>query len=128
MTEPYCEIDGVALYLGDCREVTEWLTADVLVTDPPYGVAWAAGDLHQDRRRRSAATPSIVGDHDTTVRDEVLGAWGTGRPAVVFGTWRQPRPPAVTHRLIWHKAARKPGVAPAAWFPAEEEIYLIRSG
>lgn len=34
---PYYEADGIILWHGDCRDVTAWLAADVLVTDPPYG-------------------------------------------------------------------------------------------
>ena len=126
--QPYYQDELVTLYHGDCREVDAWMTADVLVTDPPYGIAWPAGRLHSEREKRQAAVQSIKGDEDTQVRDDVLALWGTDRPAVVFGSWRMPRPPKVRHRLIWHKKGRHPGVSPAPFFPVDEEIYLIGGG
>ena len=124
---PYYADEQVTLYHGDCLEVTEWLAADVLVTDPPYGIKWRAGGLHSLRSIWSTAEQSIKGDESVSIRDAVIAAWGA-RAAVIFGSWRQPRPPRTAHRLIWHKAGRQPGVAPAAWFPNDEEIYLIGSG
>jgi DNA modification methylase len=35
---PYYDEGVITIYLGDCREVLPTLAADVLVTDPPYGV------------------------------------------------------------------------------------------
>jgi hypothetical protein len=115
------------LYLGDCREMTEWLTADVLVTDPPYGVEWRPGQSFNHAPGRARQGEPIANDRDTGLRDEALGLWGR-RPAVVFGTWRRPRPAGVTQRLIWHKQGSCPGMNNAAYYSAEEEIYLIGAG
>jgi site-specific DNA-methyltransferase (adenine-specific) len=38
---PYYEQDGIVIYHGDCRDVLPSVAADVLVTDPPYGVDFA---------------------------------------------------------------------------------------
>lgn len=99
MVTPYYADDLVTLYLGDCLEVTDWLAADVLVTDPPYGIGWRIGN---HPKRRSVAHPGIRNDTDSTVRDAALGIWGTDRPAVVFGTWAAQLPHA-TQTLVWRK-------------------------
>lgn len=35
---PYYEDEGVTIYHGDCRDVLPAVVADVVITDPPYGV------------------------------------------------------------------------------------------
>ena len=102
---PYFADDLVTLYLGDCREVTAWLAADVLVTDPPYGRG-AAGIDGSNRSMTKANRPTdksprpIIGDEDTSVRDDVLARWGE-RPAVVFGDLRIPAPTATQQVAIY---------------------------
>jgi len=34
---PYYESGGITIYHGDCREILPSVTADVVITDPPYG-------------------------------------------------------------------------------------------
>lgn len=122
MVEPYYQDELVTLYHGDCREVTEWLNADVLVTDPPYGIDYQSGS------RRDTLAASILGDKDTTSRDDVLAAWGD-RPAIVFGTWRIPRPEGTRARLIWDtKGALGMGDLSIPWKPSDQEIYVLGSG
>lgn len=117
---PYYTDASVTLYHGDCREITEWLAADVLVTDPPYGMAFVSS---RTTRRRPVAN-----DHDAAVRDAALHLWGTTRPAAVFGTWRVPRPTNTRQVLVWDKTD---GVGPgmgdlnSAFGTSHEEVYLL---
>ena len=82
MTTPYYQDDTVTLYHGDSLTIPEWLEADVLVTDPPYGRNWRQGRLKNQRggyeSGNAAATTGIANDSDTSVRDAALKKWGGG--------------------------------------------------
>jgi site-specific DNA-methyltransferase (adenine-specific) len=58
--KPYWEVDGIALYLGDCREVLPALgiTCDLIVADPPYAETSLAWDRWPDGWPTIAATVS----------------------------------------------------------------------
>ena len=128
MTTPYYSDDLVTLWHGDCREVTAWLAADVLVTDPPYGIKAEkkVGSYRGAGSQVRNADP-IAGDATTEIRDAAITAWGD-RPRIVFGSWRMPRPEPVDHRLIWHKKGSVFGIANCSFISQDEEIYVTGRG
>jgi len=120
MVTPYYQDDLVTLYHGDCREHTAWLDADVLVTDPPYGVAHVSG---WDKEKRA-----IAGDRDTGIRDTALTLWGTTKPAAVFGSWKCTRPAGTRNLVVWDKSdgvGSGMGDLAAAFGVSHEEMYVI---
>jgi site-specific DNA-methyltransferase (adenine-specific) len=122
----YYQDDFVTLYYGDClAEHREWLKADVLVTDPPYGMAYES-NRNRDKRNVKLGRP-VAGDKDASLRDAVIEAWA-GHPAIVFGRWNIPRPAATRTRLIWDKRVQGMGDVSLPWGPAEEEIYVLGKG
>lgn len=119
----YYQDDFVTLYHGDCLEHPGWWTgADVLVTDPPYGMSlrsgWsgAFGDL------------AIQGDSTPDARDEALARWNP-RPALVFGRWSVERPSKTRMVLTWEKGEHVGmGDLSLPWKPNTEEVYVLGSG
>lgn len=126
MSAPYYQDELVTLYHGDCLEITEWLEADVLVTDPPYGMAYVS-NMNRNKRNAKLGRP-VAADESVDARDRALNAWGT-RPALVFGRWNCPRPASTRARLIWAKGpSAGMGDVSMPWGPAEEEIYVLGAG
>ena len=126
MATPYYQDDYVTLYHGDCLELTEWTSADVLVTDPPYGYSHKSGG--GPRGSASWKNTTIQNDGDTTARDDVLAAWGD-RPAIMFGSWKRPKPNATRAVLIWDKGeAAGMGDLSMPWKPNWEEVYILGHG
>lgn len=122
MTTPYYQDDHVTIYLGDCQEVTEWLSADVLVTDPPYGIGWSRGE---NKARSSRAHRGILNDHDTSARDVALSMWHP-RPAVVFGSFYAPQPAGLKQVLVWQKPPDAGVVGcVTGWRRDVEPVYLV---
>lgn len=129
MIESFYEDESITLYNADCAspEALEiWCAADVLVTDPPYGVAYVSNS------GKYSKTDAIVGDDDPGHRDAMLAEWvarnGEDAPVIMFGSWKVPRPNA-RHRLIWDKGD-SPGMGDLSlpWGPGDEEIYVMGKG
>ena len=119
--KPYYEESGITIYHGDCREVMPSLDGDVMLTDPPFGIDYESGHFGTLAR-------SIQGDADTSLRDAVLLLW-CPRPALVFGSWRAPRPIDTRQVLVWDSlGALGMGALDIPWKPSHQEIYVIGKG
>lgn len=119
---PYYQDDYVTLYHADCLQHLDMLNqADVLITDPPYGIGWRIGD---HPKRGSSAHVGIQNDADTTARDTVLAEWGSEKPGVVFAGWKKPLA-NFTDLLVWKKPIDAGVVGSITGFRRDTEaIYL----
>jgi DNA modification methylase len=128
--KPYYDDGTVTIYHGDCRDVLSAIAADVLVSDPPYGLD---APLNSGGRR-GRITPKEMRvvpdwDQDLAVRDAILELWSP-KPAVVFASVTKPRPAGATQRpLIWDKGeAVGMGDTDYPWRPNYELIWTIGRG
>jgi len=124
LPKPVYALDGVRLYCGNALDLLPQGAAEgagVLVTDPPYGIGYKSGHAVHN-------PASIAGDESTEARDRVLQLWGD-RPALVFGTWKRPRPAGTRALLVWDTGgALGMGDLSLPWKPSHAEIYVLGRG
>lgn len=117
---PYYADDLVTLYHGDALQAPELLAAaDVLVSDPPYGIAW-----HRPARL-GGRHDGIANDHDTSTRDAAHEAFGTSKPAIQFGSPQAPYPADVRQVLAWHKPGDTGVLGSATGFRRDLELIFL---
>ena len=103
--EPYFDDGQIAIYHGDCREILPCVSADVLVTDPPYGVDLGNHKAAKDKRPRHIAKAAYASysdspeNFDLVVVPSIVAALSITKRGAVFVAahmaWRLPPPVAV---------------------------------
>lgn len=97
MVTPYYQDEAVTLFLGNALEITDWTSADVLVTDPPYGIGWKVGKYNGAEKHAG-----IANDADTGIRDAAVALWGA-RLGIVFSSPVAASPAGTRQVLAWQK-------------------------
>ncbi len=122
--KPYFERDGITLFCEDCLEILPRLEAgsvDLLLTDPPYGVAYESG---WSRGMFSA----IAGDESVMVGEEALrrakALLEENATLYVFGNMWNLKALGYTAciELIWDKCSMAMGNLELEWGPCHEYI------
>jgi DNA modification methylase len=105
---PYYDHAGIQIFLGDCRDILPHVTADVVVTDPPYGVAWKGSREKGKGRNFVRLAIEIVGDSEPFNPAALLAL---GLPMALFGAnhfaSRLPSSPAW---MVWDKRYNTPSI------------------
>ena len=108
MIAPYYDEDGITIYHGDCREIVPTLTADVIVSDPPYGMRWdtdtsrfAGGSAASRARRGSGRADWGVVNGDDEPFDPA--PWLTFDHVVLWGSNHFAGRLPVGTTLVWIK-------------------------
>lgn len=99
--KPYYERNGIVIYHGDCREILPSIKADVVVTDPPYGVSERTARQTAGRSKLAVCNDFAPVFGDDKPFDPV--PW-TAWPCILWGANHYAnRLPASPTWLVWDK-------------------------
>lgn len=104
LPEPYYQDDHATIYHADCRELLPEVSADVIVTDPPYGIAYNREAEPQRKHRASnrQQTDAVHGDEGPFDPAHLIG-----RPFILWGANNYARRlPDCPVWLAWDKVTR----------------------
>jgi DNA modification methylase len=123
MIKPYYQDEWATIYHGDCREILPHLApVDLVLTDPPYGIGFAAQPTKWQRR---AGQQSESWDNAAPV-DVVLGLAQKARKVVIWGGNYFPLPIS-RGWLTWYKPDAPPsmGSVEMAWTNQDQNARQI---
>jgi site-specific DNA-methyltransferase (adenine-specific) len=122
--EPFASGDGWAIYQGDCREVVKAMrrnTVDLLVTDPPYGVAFQSN--HATIKHKPIANDTLSLTELSAMVSTCCSPLRSGRHAYVFGPPELVTDPlSAKVGLIWDKGNLGMGDLSLPWATSFEPI------
>ena len=136
--KPYYEHAGITIYHGDCLEILPKLSGDLVVTDPPYGIAdtpITSVDTIDGRRGPRGGhvnTWHESSDWDRELDPSWIGAALSVGPVALFGHWRKRRKfedaAGIEPRaeIIWAKDMHCGPPCPAAM--QDERIWIFSRG
>ena len=104
LPDPYYEDSSVVIYHGDCRDVLPDLhRADLVLTDPPYGIGEAKGKNKSRGNLALATDYGIASWDDYPISQELIDViLGKSKYQVIFGGNYYALPPTSCW-LVWDK-------------------------
>lgn len=124
LPDPYYQDDAVTIYHGECREIAPLVCADVVITDPPYGIAYSSGWSKETR----AHAAEIAGDASTELRDWAVMKFAD-KPCAFFATPKCRLPMEPRALLVWDKGeAAGMGDLSIPWKPNWEVVWIGGDG
>lgn len=127
---PYYDHAGITIYLGDCRDVLPHVSADLVVTDAPFGISDAPMRDLPGRGRRGNNDYHPPSPWDAAIDPKWCALTCAAAPVVAwFGSWRKRAEveAAMTWpircELIWAKDTHVGPPCPAAM--RDERIWVF---